>query len=265
MRAAHRRSPKWRSDLSILYSARGVRGFGDGFAIVLLPAYLSATGFSPTQIGFIAAASLLGTAALTLGVGLIAPRHDLRNLLLIGAGLMACTGAAFANFEHFALLAVVAFLGTINPSTGDIGVLVPLEHAMLARGVADKDRTRAFARYSLVGALSMAAGSLAVAIPDFLVSNGMSETNAFRSMFYFYATLAAVCRRTLPLSSARSYGQQRNARAARPFARDRLQACAAVQHRCICRRICRSIAIGALAVPAFRLVPRASQPVFLLV
>jgi len=192
MRAAHRRSPKWRSDLSILYSARGVRGFGDGFAIVLLPAYLSATGFSPTQIGFIAAASLLGTAALTLGVGLIAPRHDLRNLLLIGAGLMACTGAAFANFEHFALLAVVAFLGTINPSTGDIGVLVPLEHAMLARGVADKDRTRAFARYSLVGALSMAAGSLAVAIPDFLVSNGMSETNAFRSMFYFYATLAAV-------------------------------------------------------------------------
>ena len=109
MRSAHQWWRKWRSDLSILYAARGVRGFGDGFAIVLLPAYLSATGFAPTQIGFIATASLLGTAALTLGVGLIAPRHDLRNLLLIGAGLMACTGAAFANFEQFALLAVDAF------------------------------------------------------------------------------------------------------------------------------------------------------------
>lgn len=187
----HRFSHKWRVDLLILYAARGVRGFGDGFAIILLPAYLSAT-FDPTEIGFIATASLLGTAVLTLAVGLIAQRHDLRNLLLMGASLMVCTGIAFANAEDFALLAVVAFLGTINPSTGDIGVLVPLEHAMLTRGVADKDRTRAFARYSLVGTLSMAGGSLAVVVPDLLVSAGMGKASAFKVMFYFYAILALV-------------------------------------------------------------------------
>jgi MFS family permease len=150
-----------RPDIHLLYAARGLRGFGDGFAVVVLPAYLSAIGLTPIQIGFIATVSLLGTALLTLLVGLIAPRHDLRNMLLLGAVLMVATGVAFPSSEHLIYIATVAFIGTINPSTGDIGVLVPLEHASLARGVADEERTRTFARYSLIGALSMAAGALA--------------------------------------------------------------------------------------------------------
>src|SRR5262249_32283120 len=83
-----------------LYAARGLRGFGDGFAIIILPAYLTALGHDAAAVGLVAAASLLGTAALTLAVGMIAPRHDLRNLMLFGAGLMAVTGAAFPNVQH---------------------------------------------------------------------------------------------------------------------------------------------------------------------
>lgn len=79
----------------LLYVARALRGFGDGFAIIILPAYLSALGYTPGEIGFIASASLLGTAAFTLAVGLIAPRFDLRTLLLTGAALMAATGLAY--------------------------------------------------------------------------------------------------------------------------------------------------------------------------
>src|SRR5690349_16650430 len=48
--------------LKLLLTARGVRGFGDGFAIIILPAYLAAVGFDPVQIGIAATASLLGTA-----------------------------------------------------------------------------------------------------------------------------------------------------------------------------------------------------------
>jgi MFS family permease len=166
-----------RTDIALLYVARGVRGLGDGFAIIILPAYLSAIGFNSGQIGVIVSASLLGTALLTLAVGFIAPRHDLRNFLLGGAILMACTGLAFPSFELFAVIAIVAFVGTINPSTGDLGMLVPLEHAMLAQGVSDHERTRTFARYSLIGALSMATGSLA----------------AFKIMLYIYAVLGLLC------------------------------------------------------------------------
>src|SRR5215813_4136778 len=188
------RTRSTRFDIALLYIARGVRGLGDGFAIILLPAYLSAIGFSPGQIGVILSASLLGTALLTLAVGFIAPRHDLRNFMLAGALLMASTGLAFPSVDVFAIIAIVAFVGTINPSTGDLGVLVPLEHAMLAQGVPDDERTRTFARYSLIGALSMATGSLLAAAPDFMMSAaGVGEVTAFRIMFYVYAALGLVC------------------------------------------------------------------------
>jgi len=183
-----------RFDIALLYIARGVRGLGDGFAIILLPAYLSAIGFSPGQIGVILSASLLGTALLTLAVGFIAPRHDLRNFMLGGALLMASTGLAFPSVDVLAAIAIVAFIGTINPSTGDLGVLVPLEHAMLAQGAPDDERTRTFARYSLIGALSMATGSLLAAAPDFMMSAArVGEVTAFRMMFYVYAALGLVC------------------------------------------------------------------------
>lgn len=176
-----------------LYAGRALRGFGDGFAIIILPAYLAALGYDAAAIGIVATASLAGTAVLTLTVGLIAPRHDLRTLMLSGAGLMAATGMGFPNAEHLVAIALVAFIGTINPSAGDLGVLVPLEHAMLARGAADRDRTKIFARYSLIGALSTAVGSLASSLPDILVSAGVTKLGALRLMFYAYAAFGLVC------------------------------------------------------------------------
>ena len=77
------------TDVLLLLTARALRGFGDGFAIIILPAYLSAIGLSAAEIGFAATASLLGTALLTLAVGLIAQRYELRSLLMAGAALMS--------------------------------------------------------------------------------------------------------------------------------------------------------------------------------
>jgi len=176
-----------------LYLARGLRGVGDGFAILILPAYMTALGYDAAAVGIVATASLLGTALLTLTVGWIAPRHDLRLLLILGAGLMVATGIAFPAVEHLVLVALVAFVGTINPSGGDLGVLVPLEHALLARSATDDRRTHVFARYSLVGALCTAAGSLAASLPDLLAAEGSTRLGAFRLMFYAYAALGVCC------------------------------------------------------------------------
>src|SRR3954463_9894423 len=179
--------------IALLYVARGLRGFGDGFAIIILPAYMTALGYDAVAVGIVATASLLGTALLTLIVGWIAPRHDLRPLLMFGAGLMAATGIAFPSVEHFVLIVLVAFIGTINPSGGDLGVLVPLEHAVLAHSTTDDRRTQIFARYSLIGALATAAGSLAASLPDWLVAGGSTKLGAFRLMFYAYAAIGIAC------------------------------------------------------------------------
>src|SRR5262249_61897323 len=71
-----------RRDLALLYAARAARNFGDGFAVIILPAYLTAIGFAPAQIGVIATTALLGSAILVLAVGFLAPRYDLRSLLI---------------------------------------------------------------------------------------------------------------------------------------------------------------------------------------
>ena len=62
----------------------------------------------------------------------------------------------------------MAFVGTLNPSSGDVSIFLPLEHAVLSRFVEDCQRTAFFVRYSLVGALVAAAGALAAGLPDML-------------------------------------------------------------------------------------------------
>src|SRR5216684_2754480 len=84
------------SDTKRILVARGLRAFGDGFVALLVPIYLIELGFSPLAIGAIVTSTLVGTALLTLWVGMVANRYSVRRLLLASALLMAATGAGFA-------------------------------------------------------------------------------------------------------------------------------------------------------------------------
>jgi MFS family permease len=175
-----------------LLCARAVRDFGDGFVAVLLPVYLLGLGLGPIQVGMVATAALLGSALLTLAVGFLGARHDHRHLLLAAASLMVATGVAFAIVDDYAILLVVAFAGTANPSAGSVSVFVPLEHAVLAREAVSDQRTKVFARYSLIGALAGAAGSLAAGAPELMAPLGFSQPTALRIMFILYAALGVI-------------------------------------------------------------------------
>jgi MFS family permease len=138
-------------DARTLLTARGMRAFGDGFVSVLLPLHLTALGFSTVQVGIIATGTMLGSAALTLLVGLLAYRLNLRELLIRGSILTVLTGFGFAFVPDFWPLLLVAFVGTLNPSSGDVSVFLPTEQALLPRTVSDRERTDLFARYSMIG------------------------------------------------------------------------------------------------------------------
>jgi predicted MFS family arabinose efflux permease len=69
-------------------------------------------------------------------------------------------------------------------------VFLPAEHALLAQSAEGKARTAAFARYSLVGSLSAAAGALAAALPAFLSRHsGLPLLASLQGMFLLYAVL----------------------------------------------------------------------------
>ncbi|MGK7864983.1 MFS transporter [Falsiroseomonas sp. E2-1-a4] len=185
--------------------ARGIRDFGDGLVAVLLPAYLLALGFGAAEVGAVATLALLGSALMTLGVGVAGARLDPRLLLLFAAGLMTATGLGFAVAAGFAAIALVALLGTINPSAGSVSIFAPLEQALLTSASPDVGRTAVFARYSLVGALAAAMGALAAGAPQLLARAGLAEMEALRSAFLLYAGLGVACLltyRAIPASPA---------------------------------------------------------------
>ena len=142
-----------------------MRGFADGFASVLLARYLAELGFSGTEIGVIVTATLLGSAVLTLAAGLRLTRFGARSVLLWSCALMAATGAGFGTFTWFWLLVVVGFIGTLNPSGGDVSLFLPTEQAAMANLTDVAERPHAFAVYNLAGALAGALGALASALP----------------------------------------------------------------------------------------------------
>ncbi|WP_296651892.1 MFS transporter [Paraburkholderia sp.] len=172
----------------LLLAARSLRGICDGFVAVLLPAYLLSLGFGKLTVGLIGTATLLGSAVATVVVGLIGGRYPQRALLLFAAALMAATGLAFGFLSSLWPLLVVAFAGTLNPSSGDVSLFLPLEHARLAEFAQGDARTALFARYSLVGGLSAALGALLAGLPDWIAAHTVvSALVTMRSMFIVYA------------------------------------------------------------------------------
>jgi MFS family permease len=181
------------ADAFRLLTARGVRAFGDGFVALLLPIYLVELGFSALAIGAVVTSTLVGTAILTLGVGWIANRYSRRLLLIVAAVLMAATGAGFAMITDFWPLLVIAFVGTMNPTSGDASIFVPLEQTVLTQTIEPRRRTALFARYSVIGSGATALGVLAAALPDLItIWTGCTRTAAMQLMFGFYAALGLI-------------------------------------------------------------------------
>ena len=179
--------------VAAILAARALRGFADGFVAVLLPVYLLAQGFGAVQVGAIATATLLGSALATLALGAWGHLWRARSLLLAAAGLMAATGWGFSVVPSFWPLLLVAFVGTLNPSSGDVSVFLPLEHARLAAASDLSTRTDLFARYALTGALCAAFGALASGLPERLAGwTGAPRMDALRAMFWLYGLIGAL-------------------------------------------------------------------------
>lgn len=142
---------------------RALRGFADGFVSVLLADHLLSIGFSPLRVGIIVTGTLVGSALLTLVVGLSGHRLGFRTLLLGASGLMLATGLGFLTVTAFWPLLAIAVVGTLNPSSGDVSVFLPTEQAFLAGHAAGQERTRLYALYNVGGNLAGAVGALLTA------------------------------------------------------------------------------------------------------
>jgi MFS family permease len=140
-----------------VYVARALRDFGDSYIAILLPVYLAVLGLTPFEIGLAATLALLGSALTTLAIGTWGAPYGHRRLLILASALMCLTGALFATSHGLLVIMSVAFLGTINPTSGSVSIFMPLEHAVLTDTVTAQQRTRMFSVYSIIGTAAGAA------------------------------------------------------------------------------------------------------------
>ena len=181
------------ADARLLLATRALRGLADGAVSVLLPGYLTAIGFDPLRVGAIVFGTLLGSAALTLWVGLATDSLGRRRVLLAACVLMMATGIGFSITTSFWPLLVVAIVGTLNPSAGDVSLFLPVEQAALAEAAEPRDLTAMFALYNVAGATAGAFGALASGVPAILAArNGWALAPALRSGFVAYTVIAMV-------------------------------------------------------------------------
>lgn len=181
----------WLSDDGkLLLATRVLRSFAYGLLSVILAIYLSRIGLGAPQIGIILTATLLGGSLLTILVSAVGDRIGRKRTLLLLALLMAIAGAIFPSAGSFPLLIIVALIGTINPTGGEVGPFQSLEQAILPQTCPSQKRTTAFALYSLLGAGASSLGALASGLPVVLQAwLGTDDLSSYRLMFFLYAAV----------------------------------------------------------------------------
>lgn len=147
-------------DVAILFSTRIIRLFCYGFLSVVLALYLAEAGLTESQIGLLFTFTLVGDAIISLWLTTSADRFGRKRTLILGALLMVGAGIAFVLTRNVILLVVAAIVGVISPSGNEIGPFLSVEQAGLSQLISNKNRTRMFAWYNLVGSFATAAGAL---------------------------------------------------------------------------------------------------------
>jgi MFS family permease len=179
-------------DGRLLLATRVGRTFAYGALSVVLVLYLAALGLDDGRIGLILALTLLGDAGLSLFLTTRADSLGRGRVLRVGALLMIGAGLVFAVSNDFWVLLIAATIGVISVTGGEIGPFRAIEEASLSHILPDRERTRIFGWYSLVGSFAGAAGALVAGLlVAAILALGASTLDAYRAVVVGYAVVGA--------------------------------------------------------------------------
>ena len=170
-----------------ILTTRAMRAVGDGLLSASLSPLLIARGFNGRTIGLVTTATLLGSAVNLILVSRFASVLRPGRVLLAMSILMAVTGFVFASTGVLAILVLIAVIGPLNPSSGDVSPFLPAEQTLVSSAYEGRARTRALARFALVASAGASAGAfLAGPIAHLGRRLGFTATNgiAFAPLVY---------------------------------------------------------------------------------
>jgi len=181
------------TDARLILAAKTIRTLGYGLLSVALGSYLEESGVTPRMAGLILTAALLGSAILTLILASRADSFGRKRTLELSTGLMVLSGLVFAAAPGPWGLFAAALTGTVSATSGEVGPFETVEQAMLPQLTTDRHRNRLFGLYHTVGAIAVAVGSLAAALPAWIQpAFHTSSLAGYRVVFVLYAVLAVI-------------------------------------------------------------------------
>src|SRR5512135_1733694 len=173
-----------------LFATRLTRLFAYGFLAVVLVLYLAQAGLSEAAIGLLLTLTLLGDTVISLWLTTRADRFGRRRTLIIGTLLMIFAAALFAGTQAFIPLLIAATIGVISPSGNEVGPFLSIEQAALSQIAPDRERTRVFAWYNLIGSFATAFGALCGGgLAQILQNSGVTPLNSYRAIVIGYGLM----------------------------------------------------------------------------
>jgi MFS family permease len=177
----------------LLFLTRFMRLFAYGSLSVVLVFYLIGLGLNASQTGILLTLTLVGDMVISLYLTTRADRMGRRNMLIVGAILMAAAGLAFACTNNLVLLIIAGTIGVISPSGNEVGPFLSIEQAALSHVVPDRSRTEVFAWYTLAGSVATAIGALfAGTITRALEKTTMTPVGTYRVVVVVYAVVGVL-------------------------------------------------------------------------
>lgn len=143
----------------LILGAKAARAFGFGLNSVALGLYLAELGLGGPEVGTILGGALVGTVLLTLVIALRGDRVGRRRILVVGSALMLLAWLIPLVGEEAPVLALLGLSGMVAVTSNESTGLHSVDQAVLPQTVADRDRTSAFAVYSVVAFSAAAVGS----------------------------------------------------------------------------------------------------------
>jgi MFS family permease len=171
-----------------------LRATGFGFSSVILGIYLNSRGLSSGQIGVIVAVAMAAASLTGLGAAQLSTVVGRRRTLALTGLLMTLSGLGMVFATQPWLLGLAAATGMLGPAGSDLGPFLSVEQTVLTEVNTPANRNRAFARYSVTGALAAAAGGA-------IASLGTS-VERIQGLFLLYAGIG-VATAVLPLFLSR--------------------------------------------------------------
>jgi len=177
-------------DLVLINAAGFLRSFGVGLIGVLLGIYLFHLGLSSSEIGFVIAAGLTGSALATVVMSVTADRLGRRRFLVLLSLLSAVGGIALARSPTLPVLVLMTFVGMLNGTGTDRSAAFALDQAIVPGLVSDVRRTWSLAWYNILLDAGGSLGALGAGLPLLLQRHlALSVLGSYRVVFFGYAVL----------------------------------------------------------------------------